>query len=181
MSVSSAADHWAVWWDRRGSGGADGVLRPEDSQPVHDSLSKPAALSLSFLSLVAPKAQHNKCVCVTAGGNRKCGLCCLYECIYFYDCVYMSLYVCEWLSRGSCWHPFQDRFTTAAQHKSLLSVAPLLSFSLCHYHSTCCHHTQLLVNLYTWRKGIWSFGAYSISWFSSSSVSGMRDWDSKGS
>lgn len=150
-------------------GGADGVSRPEDSQPVHDSHSAsqqlffPVFSPLSLLS--GPESTRQQvCVCVSMCDCRRqqkmqteLSVC---MCLFLWPCACVCLYFCmcvwvwKWLSRRSCWHPFEHWFTTAETHKSLLSAALILSYSLCHSHSTCCHLAQLLMNLYTRRKWI---------------------------
>lgn len=135
------------------------------TQQASSSFSLSSPLSLSS---VAQKARDNKCVCACvskyvwlqeATENADWAVC-MHVSIFVSLCLCMLILLCvcvwvwKWLSRRYWWHPFQHWFTTAETHKSLLSAALILSCSLCHSHSTCCHLAQLLMNLYTRRKWI---------------------------
>lgn len=135
------------------------------TQQASSSFSLSSPLSLSS---VAQKARDNKCVCACvskyvwlqeATENADWAVC-MHVSIFVSLCLCMLILLCvcvwvwKWLSRRCWWHPFQHWFTTAETHKSLLSAALILSYSLCHSHSTCCHLAQLLMNLYTRRKWI---------------------------
>lgn len=174
LCVSGAVEHWAVWWGCRGSGGCRWCIEAwGQSACPWLTLSKPAALFpclLLSLSPQWPRKHETTSVCVCACVSKYVWLqeatenadwaVCMHVSIFVSLCLCMLILLCvcvwvwKWLSRRYWWHPFQHWFTTAETHKSLLSAALILSCSLCHSHSTCCHLAQLLMNLYTRRKWI---------------------------